>query len=93
MPDKRSFSEEVKAKSIDYHGTAHYARLDHADKSDHIYLTLEEAVKFSLFVQSCVMSLNRHDRREKSGRDMGMMLSLQAATNSLVVAEKLVKPK
>jgi hypothetical protein len=56
-------------------------------KSVNIYMTFEEALKISLAIQSCVMNLNRYNRRKAAGRDMGMLLSLKTEANAITVIE------
>jgi hypothetical protein len=96
MAIKRSFSAaNIPTKAVDYHGTAKYARTspDVAAKgveSINVHLTFEEALRLSLAIQSCVMSLNRYKRSAVAGRDMGLLLSLKTASKSITVIEAAV---
>lgn len=99
MAGRRSFSDDdLPMKADDYHGLADYVRTqpDVAAKgvrSINIEMSFEEAVRFSLAVQSCVMQLNRYKRSAKEGRDMGMCLSVKTETNTVTVIEKRVRPE
>jgi hypothetical protein len=96
MAKKRSFSpEDLPTKAPDYHGTAKYVRTapDVAAKgvdSINVYMTFEEAIRFSLAVQSCVMNLNKYNRATTAGRDMGLLLSFKTASQSVTVIETAV---
>lgn len=98
MTENRKFSEgNLPLKADDYHGLAGYVRTqpDVAAKgveSINIEMTFEEAVRFALAVQSCVMQLNRYKRSTVEGREMGMALSVKTATNTITVIEKRVRP-
>jgi hypothetical protein len=99
MAGKRSFSDDdLPMKADDYHGLAEYVRTQpdvaaQGVKSINIEMSFEEAVRFSLAVQSCVMQLNRYKRSAKEGREMGMCLSVKTETNTITVIEKRVRPE
>ncbi len=96
MAVKRSFSAaNIPTKAADYHGTAKYARTSpdvtaKGVESINVQLTFEEALRLSLAIQSCVMSLNRYKRSAVAGRDMGMLLSFKTASKSITVIETAV---
>jgi hypothetical protein len=98
MVGKRSFSDDnLPMKADDYHGLAEYVRTQpevaaQGVKSINLEMSFEEAVRFSLAVQSCVMQLNRYKRSAKEGREMGMCLSIKTETNTVTVIEKRVRP-
>ncbi len=98
MAGKRSFSDDnLPMKADDYHGLAEYVRTQpdvaaQGVKSINIELSFEEAVRFSLAVQSCVMQLNRYKRSAKEGREMGMCRSVKTETTTITVIEKRVRP-
>lgn len=98
MVGKRSFSDDnIPMKADDYHGLAEYARTQpdvaaQGVKSINIEMPFEEAVRFALAVQSCVMQLNRYKRSAKEGREMGMSLSIKTETKTITVIEKRVRP-
>lgn len=93
MTAKRSFSSnDIPQKSADYHGIAAYAKTspdvaEQGVKSINVYMTFEEALRFSLAVQSCVMSLNKYKRSSSAGRDMGLLLSFKTSTKTITVIE------
>jgi hypothetical protein len=93
MAPKRSFSaDDIPTKSADYHGLASYLRTSpdvaaQGVQSINVYLTFDEAVKLSVALQSCVLSLNRYNRRKKAGKDMGLLLSFKTATGTVTVIE------
>lgn len=99
MAGNRSFSDDnLPMKADDYHGLAEYVRTQpdvtaKDVKSINIEMTFEEAVRFSLAVQSCVMQLNRYKRSAKEGREMGMCLSIKTETSTITVIEKRVRPE
>jgi hypothetical protein len=53
--------------------------------------SLEEAMRFSLAVQSCVMQLNRYKRSTTAGREMGLLLSIKTDSSTITVVEKTVR--
>jgi hypothetical protein len=59
-------------------------------ESMNVYMTFEEALRFSLAVQSWVMNLNRYKRSAAAGRDMGMLLSFKTRTKTVTVIETAV---
>jgi hypothetical protein len=93
MAAKRSFSaDDIPTKSADYHGLASYVRTtpDVATKgvrSMNVHFTFEEAMRLSLAIQSCVLSLNRYKRSSTAGRDMGLSLSFKTRTGTVTVIE------
>lgn len=97
MPGNRSFSDEdIPLKADNYHGLAGYVRTqpDIAEKgvkSVNIQMTFEEAIRFSLAIQSCVMQLNRYKRSATEGREMGMVLSIKTDSNTITVIEQRVR--
>src|SRR5262245_32073801 len=99
MAGKRSFSDDnLPMKADDYHGLAEYVRTQpdvaaQGVKSINIEMSFEEAVRFSLAVQSCVMQLNRYKRSAKEGREMGLCLSVKTEGNTITVIEKRVRPE
>jgi hypothetical protein len=98
MTKKRSFSDDdIRTKSDDYHGLAHYVRTQpdigaQGVKSANIELNFDEALKLSLAVQACLMQLNRYNRSTIAGREMGMLLSIKTDSRSITVIEKRVPP-
>lgn len=89
-PEKIYTNPELKEKSPDYHGKCDYARLGppYSGKSLSIEITFDEAMKLSLALQSCLLSLNRLDRRAKAGKAMGVELSITTETSAIKVIEK-----
>jgi hypothetical protein len=93
MSNQRAFSADgLPRKKEDYHGGANFARTspDVAAKgiqSTNVYFSFEEAIKFSLAVQSCVLQLNRLNRSKKQARDMGMSLSFKFESKAVSVIE------
>ena len=95
MP-KRAFTTRPKEKSEDYHGSCQIEWLPDAykpgnnpavPKSLNLDLTFEEALKFGVAIQSCLQSLNRYNRSTKSGRDMGLALSIKFDEQQITVIE------
>src|SRR5437764_207058 len=99
MSENRAFSDaNVPTKADDYHGLANYVRTQpdvaaQGVQSINVEMSFEEAVRFSLAVQSCVMQLNRYKRSTVAGREMGLLLSLKTDSNTITVIEKRVRPK
>lgn len=94
---KRAFSPEgLQMKAEDYHGIAKYEKTN-PDVSSvslpslNVYFNFEEAIRLSLAIQSCVLSLNRFNRATVAGKDMGMLLSLKTATGTVTVIEAPVE--
>ena len=89
-PEKIYTHPELKEKAPDYHGKCDYARLGppYEGKSLSIEITFEEAMKLSLSLQSCLLSLNRLDRKLKIGKAMGVELSVTTETQAIKVIEK-----
>ena len=79
---------DIKAKSTDYSGTAHYVKIS-LGENPHIYMTFDQAIKFSLCVQHCVLQLNGLDRKLKNGRDMGMVLRILPDKNQIKVIQRI----
>jgi hypothetical protein len=95
MPS-RAFTKKPKVKSEDYHGAAQINGLPDAfapgstakvPKSINLGMSFEEALKFSLAVQSCVQALNRYNRATKAGRDMGLGLCIKFDAKQITVME------
>lgn len=92
----RAFTKKPKEKSEDYHGAAQLNWLPPAfspgstatvPKSLNLDMTFEEALKFSVAVQSCVQALNRYNRATKAGRDMGLGLCIKFDVKQITVME------
>ena len=83
------------AKADDYYGSASFVRTspDLVTKSINVELTFDEAVKLSLALQSAVLALSRYNRGAKSGREMGLQLSLKNDNRSIAVIEKRIVTK
>jgi hypothetical protein len=96
VPEKRAFSEDnIPTKAVDYHGTARYVRTQPdvaavGVKSINIDMTFKEAMKMSLAIHACLIQLNRYNRRNTAGREMGMLLSLKTDSKTITVIEKRV---
>src|SRR5688572_24360620 len=95
---KRSFSpSDVPEKASDYHGMAGYARArpdvlgQKGVKSLNLDLTLEEALKLKLALDSCLQAVNRYNRNTTKGRSMGVVLSIKTETSSITVIEAPVR--
>jgi len=95
MP-KRSFTKKPNEKSDDYHGTAGLRWLPSSfapgstakvPKSLNLDMSFEEALKFSLAIQSCVQSLNRYNHATKAGRSMGLGLCIFFDSRKISVME------
>lgn len=97
MPENRSFtSDDIPTKKDDYHGMAKIAKMPvaittHDIKSLNLEMTFEEALRFSLAIQSCVMQLNRYNRNTTEGKEMGMVLSMKTESSSITVIESRVR--
>ncbi len=96
----RSFSPAgVPEKQIDYHGGCRVYRISpdiaiKSVKSVNIVLSFEDTLRLSVAIQAAVLKLNRYNRSAKSGKEMGLCLSLKPETGTLAVFEtKLVPPK
>jgi hypothetical protein len=93
MVGKRSFSPvNIPTKAKENHGQACYTHTSpDAESKDvkslDVYLTFEEALKLSMALQSCMMSLNQHNRSFATRRDMGLLLSVRTETKSIAVIE------
>lgn len=92
----RAFTAKPKAKAEDYHGACQINDLPAAfqpgstatvPKSLNLSMSFEEALKFSVAVQSCVQSLNRYNRATKAGRDMGMGICIKFDVKQIAVME------
>ncbi|HEX5445596.1 MAG TPA: hypothetical protein VFW87_17345 [Pirellulales bacterium] len=78
----RSFSPSVKQKKDDYHGGCRIRRIprsiaDKDVKSVNIDISFDEALKLLTAMQSAVLSLNRVNRAQKTGKQLGLTLSLK----------------
>ncbi len=95
---KRAFSPAgVPEKKDDYHGSCRFVRTspDMAEKgvqSVNIELTFEEALRLSMAIQSAILRLNRYNRNDTKGRDMGLCLSLKVTSGAISVIEQRVRP-
>lgn len=96
--NRRSFSDDdIPTKAQDYHGLAEFVRTQpdvaaKGVKSINIEMTFEEALRFSLAVQSCLLALNRYKRSTTAGREMGLLLSIKTDSHTITVIEKRVLP-
>ena len=92
MPKIYEQPGDLKEKSDDYHGKCTYSRIGppYGGKSLSIEITFEEAVKLQLALQSCLLKLNRLDRRLKAGKEMGVELSITTENMALKVIEKKI---
>jgi hypothetical protein len=94
---KRSFSPSgVPEKGDDYHGGCPFTRTtpDFRGKntpSVNVDISFEEALKLSTAIQSALLRLNRYNRSHKSGRDMGMALSIKIDQGTIAVIEVPIK--
>lgn len=91
---KRSFSsDDLKMKSVDYHGSANYdnTTLDVVAKgvdAMNVHFTFEEALKLSLAIQACLMNLNKYNRAVGGkGSKMGLSLAFKTNSKSVQVIE------
>lgn len=90
---KRAFSRsDTPEKAIDYHGAFRYSRLSpdvasQGVKSINIEVTLEEALKLRLALDSCLHAVNRYNRSTLKGRAMGVVLSVKTESSSVAVIE------
>lgn len=95
----RSFSPSgVKEKKTDYHGGCQYVRTSpdmaaKGIKSLNIDLTFAEALRLSTAIQSAVMALNRYDRRDKGGKEMGLCLSVKERGSAISVIEVPIRKR
>lgn len=94
---KRSFSrDDTPVKATDYHGACRYARLSpdvatKGVKSVNVELTLEEALKLSLSLESCLLAVNRYHRSTTKGKAMGVVLSIKTESGSIAVIEAPIR--
>ena len=94
MSKKRVFADKKpKTKAEDYHGGAGFSRAspdiyEQGVKSLNLEISFEEALKLSLALQSCLISLNRYNRGTKVGKSMGLLLSIKMDNSSITVIEK-----
>jgi hypothetical protein len=93
---QRKFTKRPKEKKEDYHGSCQIAWLPKsyrgdagspAPKSLNLHLNFEEALKFNLAIQSCLHALNRYNRSNKAGKEMGVGLSLKFNVKQIAVIE------
>ncbi len=94
---KRAFSPDgVPEKKEDYHGSCRFVRT-HPDLSEkgvqsvNVELTFEEALRLSTAIQSAIFRLNRYNRSEKKGREMGLCLSLKVTSGAISIIEQKVR--
>jgi len=72
---------------------AHFSRIQpEGVKSINIELEFEEALKLSTAIQAAVLQLNRYNRTDKDGRDMGLCLSLKVPSTAISVIEQRIRP-
>lgn len=94
---KRAFTRaDTPEKATDYHGACRYSRLSpdvaaKGVKSINVELTLEEALKLHLALQSCLHGVNRYNRSTTRGRAMGVVLSVKTDGASIAVIEAPVR--
>lgn len=94
---KRSFSPSgVPEKGEDYHGGCRFSRTSPDLRSKNtpsvnIDIPFEEALKLGTAIQSALLRLNRYNRSSKSGRNMGMCLSVKIETGTITVIEVPIK--
>ena len=91
-------ANRIRTKTDDYRGLVYYVRTQpdvasQGVKSINIEMSFDEALKLSLAIQSCLMQLNRYNRSTTAGREMGILLSMRTASNTITVIEKRVRPK
>lgn len=94
---KRSFTPSgVREKQEDYHGGCRYVRTSpdmkaKGVKSVNIDLSFFEAMRLLVALQSAVQKLNRYDRRDKSGRQIGLCLSLKVDRSAISIIETRIR--
>ena len=74
---KKGFAVDAPEKGPGYHGLGRFATLSpdvaqQGVKSLNINMTLEEALKLRLALDSCLQSINRLNRNSKPGRAAGV---------------------
>ncbi len=90
---KRAFSPDgLTTKKVDNHGGARYTRTNpdiaaKGIKSVNVFMTFEEAMKLSLAVQACLLSLNRYNRATTKGKNMGLCLTVFTDNQAVNVIE------
>jgi len=92
---ERAFTKKPKTKADDYHGSCQIAWLPPAyekpesavPKSLNLGITLEEALKLRLALESCLHSINRYNRSTKEGKSMGVTLSFKFDEKQVTVLE------
>lgn len=98
MAGNRAFSsDDTPTKKDDYHGACNYVRTSpdvatKGIKSVNLELTFDEALRLSLAVQSALFNLNRYKRSTKSGKEMGLCLSVKTEGRSIAVIEARIQP-
>jgi hypothetical protein len=99
MPEERVFPEEqVQFKAEDYHGGCRLVRVSPAGLAQqtealNLEMSLEQALRLSLALQSALVSLNRYNRATVVGREMGVLLMVDAAGKAMSVIEKRIPPE
>jgi len=93
---KKGFGSDAPEKIRGYHGLGRYARVSpdvaaQGVKSMNLELTLEEALKLRLALDSCLQSINRYNRNSKKGRAMGVALSVKTGSASIAVLEATLR--
>src|SRR5262245_54427642 len=90
---------DIPQKGRGYHGMASYVRTSpdvrtkNGVKSMNIQMTLEEALKLRLALDSCLQSINRYNRNTAKGRAIGVHLSVKTDNTSIVVIEAPMRPE
>ena len=60
-------------------------------QSGNLTLTFDEALRLSTAIQSCILKLNRYSRSTKSGKAMGLCLSIKTEPSAISVIETPVR--
>lgn len=83
-------------KGRGYHGQGRYVDIspDVAQKgvkSLNINMTMEEALKLRLALDSCLLAINRYNRGTKVGKSTGVCLSVKTGNSSIAVIEAVLR--
>lgn len=98
MSNDRAFTpSDIPQKKVDYHGQCKYVRTspdisDKELKAVNVEISFEEALRLSIAIQAAMLNLNRYNRNDKVGRDMGLCLTLYPENRSVVITEYRVRP-
>jgi hypothetical protein len=89
---------DAREKGKGYHGSAGYLNLSpdvakNGVKSLNIDITMEEALKLRLALDSCLHAVNRYNRNTKQGRSTGICLSLKTGSEAISVIETVLRSK